>query len=177
MAAPEESPAAVELNYHSEGPVPGSIRDDGVAMVEKLASMSPRPIIFARVKVTVDQDRNPDEDSIVQGTIDISGKVIRAQAAADTPFQALRILEKRLQRRLNRLAERREQRSERPPSADSGPSRMSNSGTPTTASRRPGTGWTWSVARRRRLTRGSGGRRRPPRPRWPTSTCPHWTGS
>ncbi len=114
MAAPEESPTP-ELNYHDEGPVPESVRDEAAAMVEKLASMTSRPIIFARVKVTVDEDRNPDEDSIVQGTIDVSGKLIRAQAAADTPLQALRVLEKRLERRLNRLAERREQRNERPP--------------------------------------------------------------
>lgn len=114
MAAPEESPTP-ELNYHDEGPVPEATRDEAAAMVEKLASMSPRPIIFARVKARVDEDRNPDEDSIVQGTIDVSGKLIRAQAAADTPLQALRILEQRLERRLNRLAERREQRNERPP--------------------------------------------------------------
>lgn len=115
MAAPEDPGATTELNYHTDGPVPDSIRNDAAAMVEKLATMTSRPIIFARVKVIVDEDRNPDEDSIVQGTIDVSGKLIRAQAAADTPLQALRILEKRLERRLNRLAERREQRSERPP--------------------------------------------------------------
>lgn len=120
MAAPEESAPTTELNYHDEGPVPESVRDEAAAMVEKLASMTSRPIIFARVKAMVDEDRNPDEDSIVQGTIDVSGKMIRAQAAADTPLQALQILEQRLERRLHRLAERREQRNERPPHTPEG---------------------------------------------------------
>ncbi len=119
MAASEQGPTP-ELNYHDEGPVPESTRDEATAMLEKLAAMSPRPIIFARVKARVDEDRNPDEDSIVQGTIDVSGKLIRAQAAAETPLQALRILEQRLERRLNRLAERREQQNERPPSTPEG---------------------------------------------------------
>lgn len=119
MAAPEDTPTP-DLNYHAKGPVPESVRDEAAAMVEKLAATSPRPIIFARVKARVDEDRNPDEDSIAQGTIDVSGKLIRAEAAADTPLQALRILEKRLERRLNQLAERREQQNERPPSTPEG---------------------------------------------------------
>lgn len=120
MVAPEETPETTELIYHDEGPVPEATRDRASAMVEKLASMSPRPIIFARVKAKVDEDRNPDENSIVQGTIDVSGRLIRAEAAADTPFQALNILGDRLERRLNRLAEYREQQNERPPSTPDG---------------------------------------------------------
>lgn len=120
MAAPEETPATTELIYHDEGPVPESTRDHASAMVEKLAAMSPRPIIFARVKAKVDEDRNPDESSIVQGTIDVSGQLIRAEAAAGSPFQALNILAERLERRLNRLTERREQQNERPPSTPDG---------------------------------------------------------
>lgn len=133
MAAPEEPPATTELVYHDRGPVPGSVRDEAASMVEKLASMAPRPIIFARVKATVDEDRNPDENSIVQGTIDVSGSLIRAEAAAETPSQALRILEQRLERRLNRLAERREQQNERPPSTPEGEWRRGD-----LPSRRPG---------------------------------------
>ncbi len=115
MASPEEPGSTTELNYHTKGPVPESMRDEASATVEKLASMAPRPIIFARVKVTVDDDRNPDESAVVQGTIDVSGELIRAQAAAEAPLQALRIVEQRLERRLSRLAERREQQNERPP--------------------------------------------------------------
>lgn len=133
MAAPEEPPATTELVYHDRGPVPASTRDEAVSMVEKLASMAPRPIIFARVKATVDEDRNPDESSIMQGTIDVSGSLIRAEAAAETPSQALRILEQRLERRLNRLAGRREQQNERPPSTPEGEWRSGD-----LPSRRPG---------------------------------------
>lgn len=104
-----------EIVFMTEGPVPDSTRADAGAMVDKLVEMSPRPVIFARVKVRVEEDRNPDEQSIVQGTLDVSGSIIRAQAAAGTTQQAMGILENRLERRLNRLAERREKANERPP--------------------------------------------------------------
>lgn len=104
-----------QIGYMTEGPVPESTRASADSMIDKLSSMSPRPVIFARVKVRVDEERNPDEQAVVQGTLDVSGSLIRAEAAAGTSEQALGILENRLERRLTRLAERREDANERPP--------------------------------------------------------------
>ncbi len=121
MSSPSEtSDSTLKVAYMSEGPIPATTRDRAQAMMEKLAAISPRPVIFARVKVKVDENRNPDEQTVVQGTMDISGSVIRAQAAEMTPRQALGILESRLERRLTRLAERRETANERPPSTPPG---------------------------------------------------------
>lgn len=121
MASPAQpSDSTPEVTYKTEGPVPTATRDRAQGMMEKLAGMSPRPVIFTKVKVKVDEDRNPDEQAIVQGTMDISGSLIRAQAAEATPQQALGILENRLERRLTRLAERREDANERPPSTPPG---------------------------------------------------------
>jgi ribosome-associated translation inhibitor RaiA len=113
MTTPQES--SPQIVYMTDGPVPESVRQGADSMVGKLADISPRPVIFARVKVKVDEARNPDEQSIAQGTLDVSGSIIRAQAAAGNPQQAMGILENRLERRLARLAERREDANERPP--------------------------------------------------------------
>lgn len=106
--------------YKSTGPVPNSTREEAKRMVEKLKRLAPRPVIFSRVKVRVDENRDSDEQSVVQGTIDVSGSIVRAQAAAGTPRQALGIVGDRLERRLGRLAERREQANERPHSTPPG---------------------------------------------------------
>lgn len=113
MTKPQES--FPQVGFMSQGPVPESTRASADSMIDKLRDVSPRPVIFARVKVRVDEDRNPDEQAIVQGTLDVSGSLIRAQAAARTPEHALGILENRLERRLTRLAGRREDANERPP--------------------------------------------------------------
>lgn len=131
MTTSQQGPPQVE--YMSDGPVPASTRDSADTMVHKLADVSPRPVIFARVKIKVDEYRNPDERAIAQGTLDISGSMIRAQAAAGTAEQAMGILENRLERRLTRLAERREDANERPPFTSEGTWRRGD-----LPSRRPG---------------------------------------
>lgn len=118
MTAPSDH--QTEIVFMSEGPVPDSTRDQAQRMVEKLADISPRPVIFARIKVLVDEDRDPGEHVVVQGTVDVSGSLIRAQASASTPRQALGIAEARLERRLNRLRQRRKDAAKRPHAAPPG---------------------------------------------------------
>ncbi|MBW3666618.1 MAG: sigma 54 modulation/S30EA ribosomal C-terminal domain-containing protein [Actinobacteria bacterium] len=103
-----------------DGPVPDHVRADSEEMVSRLARKAPRPVLFARVKVIVDPDRDPDEETIAQGTMDISGSIIRAQVAAPAPRDALNVLHDRLDRRLRRLAERRQTAEKRPPRTPEG---------------------------------------------------------
>ena len=113
-------PEEVPFVFVDEGPVPESVRDDSAGIMGRLARKAPRPVLFARVKVLVDPDRDPDEEAIVQGTMDISGSIIRAQVAAPTPEDALNVLHDRLDRRLRRLAERRQTAQKRPPQTPEG---------------------------------------------------------
>lgn len=106
--------------FVDEGPVPDHARADSEAMIRRLARKAPRPVLFARVRITVDPDRDPDEEAIAQGTMDISGKVIRAQVAAPSPRDAVNVLHDRLERSLRRLAERRQTATKRPPKTPEG---------------------------------------------------------
>lgn len=89
-------------------------------MTDSLVEIAPRPIIFSKVKVHHDDDREPDQRSVVEATIDISGVVLRAQAAGATPVEALRVVGSRMERRVHRLAERRQRAEKRPPSTPRG---------------------------------------------------------
>ena len=116
----EETPTRPELAYKTDGPVPDVTRTRAQGMLDKLTDMAPRPILFGRVKAKVDQERDPDEQAIVQASMDVSGKIIRAEASASSIRQAMGIVESRLERRLMRLAERRQDANKRPPSTPAG---------------------------------------------------------
>lgn len=109
-----QDPDEVPVVFVDEGPVPDHARPDSEAMIRRLAGKAPRPLLFARVRITVDPDRDPDEEAIAQGTMDISGKIIRAQVAAPSPRDAINALSDRLDRSLRRLAGRRQTATKRP---------------------------------------------------------------
>lgn len=106
--------------YQTFGTVPTTTRTDAEAMMERLAEAAPRPVLYAKVKVSNSTERDPDQRFMVQGAMDVSGSVLRAEAAASTAGEALKAVEDRLQRRVNRLAEQRRDSSKRPPSTPPG---------------------------------------------------------
>lgn len=108
------------LVYQSVGMVPISARVEAEEMLAQLTESEPRPVRFAKVKVKGDHERTPDQKFVVQGSLDISGTVVRAQAAGETASEALRVVKDRLQRRLRRLAGDRRRSTKRPPSTPSG---------------------------------------------------------
>ena len=95
-------------------------RDRAVLTVRDLAAKASRPVIFARVKLLKDDQRSPDERAIAQGTLDMSGAVIRAQVAASTIAEAVDLLAMRMQRRMKRIAERRQDANQRPAATPDG---------------------------------------------------------
>lgn len=113
-------PGEVPFVFHDEGPVPDQVRDQSASLMSRLARKTPRPVLFTRVKVLLDPNRDPDEEAVIQGTMDISGSIIRAQVAAPNPRDALNVLHDRLDRRLRRLAERRQTAEKRPPRTPEG---------------------------------------------------------
>ena len=106
--------------YQTFGTVPTTTRTEAEGVMERLADAAPRPVLYAKVKVSNSTERDPDQSFVVQGTMDVSGSVLRAQAAASTAGEALKTVEDRLQRRVNRLAEQRRHSSKRPPSTPPG---------------------------------------------------------
>ncbi|GAA4263079.1 hypothetical protein GCM10022255_104370 [Dactylosporangium darangshiense] len=64
-----------------------------------------RPVLFARVRL--DRIANPSAAHPVtaRAEIDLNGRMLHAEACADTPFEALDLLQDRLQARLDRQNE------------------------------------------------------------------------
>lgn len=97
--------------YQTFGAVPTSVRGIAEQTMKRLAELAPGAVLFAKVKVSSSGERDPGQKIVVQGTMDVSGKVVRAQAAAPDATEALKTVEDRLRRRLNRLAARRQARA------------------------------------------------------------------
>ncbi|HVR31114.1 MAG TPA: sigma 54 modulation/S30EA ribosomal C-terminal domain-containing protein [Acidimicrobiia bacterium] len=95
-------------------------RDHAEATIESLVSKASRPVIFVRLKLAMDESRPRDEQALAQGTIDMSGAILRAESTAASMLEAVEALATRLERRMRRLAERREDASQRPPSTPDG---------------------------------------------------------
>lgn len=116
---PANSPD-LDITFVLDGPVDETARDHAGRMIRSIVAMAPRPVIFARVKLAVAGARPAEEQAIAQGTLDVSGALVRAQVAAPTIVEAIDVLGDRLRRRLRRIAERREDQAERPPSTPEG---------------------------------------------------------
>lgn len=101
--------------YKTFGSVPASARDEAEDLMARLSALAPRPVVYAEVKVKNDDDRAPNQHSVVQGNMDVSGAVIRAQAAGPTATDALQTVGSRLERRLERLTTKRRRATKRPP--------------------------------------------------------------
>ncbi len=95
-------------------------RERAEALVETLVAKASRPVIFARIKLSIDEGRPGAEQALAQGTLDMSGSLIRAEAAGSTVAEALDLLGSRLERRMRRIAERREDAVQRPASTPDG---------------------------------------------------------
>lgn len=108
------------LVYQTFGFVPISVRAEAEQMMAQFTDSAPNPVRFAKIKVKNDDQRLPDQQYVVQGTLDVSGTVVRAQAAGRTPKSALRVVSDRLERRLRRLTGERRRATKRPPSTPSG---------------------------------------------------------
>jgi len=112
--------AGTDITFVTHGSIPAYARPQAERILGKLEAKAPRPIIFARFKLRVERGRPPDQQALAQATIDVSGSRIRAHVAGSNLAEALDLLEERLDRRLRRLSERRQDSSTRPPQAPPG---------------------------------------------------------
>ncbi len=110
----------LEIVFVIEGNVSSAARTRAEEVVRHLAAKAPRPVIFARVKLTQEDSRPPTGEHIAQATIDVSGAVLRAQVAASGMIEAINLIGSRLERRLRDLTERRSDANTRTPAAEPG---------------------------------------------------------
>ena len=88
----------------------GEVTDDERAYaLEKLRHVSrfvPGPILHARLRLHHEPDPARERPAIAEASLDVNGRAMRAHVAAPTMREAIDLLEARLRRRIDRLAER-----------------------------------------------------------------------
>ena len=90
--------AAVRVETH--GRVPDGSADLAVAKVGSLFRVLAEPVLSARVTLAVGADPAVGRPAIAQATIDVNGRIVRAQAAGETVRAAIERMADRLQIRL-----------------------------------------------------------------------------
>ncbi len=120
MTQMTETPSTPDIALKLGDGVGAADRTHAEEVIDSLVAKASRPVIFARVKLHIDEARPRDEQALAQGTLDMSGTLIRAESAAPTISEAVDVLATRLERRMRRITEQREDESQRPPSTPEG---------------------------------------------------------
>ena len=93
-----------EIRVETHGTVPGEAASQVAAQVGSLLRVAAEPILSARVMLTMAADPAVARPAVAQATIDMNGRVIRAQAAGQTMRAAIDQMASRLRIRLVRAA-------------------------------------------------------------------------
>ena len=100
MKATELGPVQVE----TRGRVPNGSQELAAAKVGSLLQIAAEPALSARVMLAVAADPAVARPAVAQVTVDMNGRIIRAQAAGQTMRAAIGQMEARLRVRLDRAA-------------------------------------------------------------------------
>lgn len=100
MDAVQTVPVQVEMH----GRVPDGMRELAAAKVGSLLRFASEPVLSARVTLAVSADPAVPRSAVAQCTIDLNGRIVRAQAAGQTMREAIEHMAARLRVRLDRSA-------------------------------------------------------------------------
>lgn len=95
---------ALEIQTHARGDVPAGAMDLAVRRVRSLLRLAPRPVLSARVTLTMAADPAMERPAIAQANLDLNGRVIRVRAVGETMRIAIERMRDRLRVRLERAA-------------------------------------------------------------------------
>ena len=101
--------------YRTIGAVSPSTRDAAEDMMSELSLVAPRAVTRARLKIHHDEDRPAAERYLAQGSMEVTGRRVRTEAAASTAEEALTLVGRGLDRRLHMISERKQRAGKRPP--------------------------------------------------------------
>jgi ribosome-associated translation inhibitor RaiA len=116
--------------YRTIGAVSPSTREVAEDMISELSLMAPRAVTRARLKIHHDENRPTAEEYLAQGSMEVTGRRVRSEAAASTAEEALNLVGRGLDRRLQMLSERKQRASRRPPATPAGLWRRNEERTP-----------------------------------------------
>ncbi|MGE2832440.1 ribosome hibernation promotion factor [Mycobacterium sp. SMC-4] len=95
----------VDVDVTTHGEFPG-IAEYAQTKIGGLARLAKRPVSYARVRLTRRHDPAAERPVVAQANLDVHGRPVRAQVEAATAREAIDMLESRVRRRLEHLAER-----------------------------------------------------------------------
>lgn len=96
---------ALQVETVTRGAVPEDAMDLAVLRVRAELRAAPEPVLFAKVKLAVGADPPAGQPAVVQASVDLNGRWVRAQAAAETIRAAIELMCQKLKVRLERAAE------------------------------------------------------------------------
>lgn len=99
-----QTPAVIDVAVSTRGDLPGAA-DYARKKIGELGRLSHRPVLSARVRLTRHHDPAVESPVVAQANLDVNGRVIRAQVHAATATEAVDLLEAKLRRRLEHVAE------------------------------------------------------------------------
>ncbi|MFD2417113.1 sigma 54 modulation/S30EA ribosomal C-terminal domain-containing protein [Amycolatopsis pigmentata] len=112
-----ETPMMADVEVTTHGAMPGA-EDYARDKIGRLAHVSHRPVLSAKVRLTKHGDPAVPRPVVAQANLDVSGRLVRAQAEAVSAREAIDRLTERLRRRLERVARHWEARRGAAPSAE-----------------------------------------------------------
>lgn len=89
------------------GHVPPEVLHHAEEMVRHVARVAPAPVLFARVSISHHEDPAVQRRVVAKASLDVNGRAVRAHIAAQHFDEALDLLQARLRRGLEILAEHR----------------------------------------------------------------------
>jgi ribosome-associated translation inhibitor RaiA len=104
-----ELPQVIDVGVTTHNKLPGAA-DYARSKIGELGRYTSRPVLHARVKLTMHRDPAVQRPVVAQANLDVDGRPVRAQVQAETAREAVDLLAARLRRRLDRVAQRREVR-------------------------------------------------------------------
>ena len=93
---------AVPVRTMTHGAVPEGAQEFAVAKVRSVLGHVRRPVLSVRVTLTMSADPAVARPAAAQATIDVNGRIVRAEAAGRTMRDAIELMADRLRARLRR---------------------------------------------------------------------------
>jgi ribosome-associated translation inhibitor RaiA len=94
----------LQVQTDARGAVPPNSMDLAVEKVRAALRHASEPVLFAKVKLTMSADPAVERPAIAQVNLDLNGRLIRAQANAESMREAIDLMGGRLKIRLDRAA-------------------------------------------------------------------------
>ena len=116
MATPESTQIEVTVR----GTVSDAERDSAVEKLRGALGGAPRPVLFVRIELSMAANPAVERPAVVKAMVDVSGRPVRAHLAAATMEMAIDGVVDRIRRNIRRLAERREDRVQKPAITEAG---------------------------------------------------------